>query len=170
MITVKTVNKPGKIDTAWIRTQLANLYPGTVAAKWKRTSKKNIADDVVRTFIHPGKPTIVVTELLGILSPVQFSEQPDGDNRLMEEQVIAAAKTIKHCGDYGRLHVNHNDKEIWWCAGDGDCSTEQGHTGYEEIKLLLKVPGVKVVHLEAECEPDENDTEWKYLGTFGITV
>ena len=87
---------------------------------------------------------------------------------LLEHQLKQAAAKIKHCGDYGQLYFNVRTKEVFWCAADSDGG--EPLTTIDEIKALLKLPGVSKVQVEAECSPDEDDPDWKDLGRHGIEI
>ncbi len=106
----------------------------------------------------------------------RFPQLPDSCSMA---KLKAAAKQIKHCGDYGNLYVNPSTREVWWCASDGDCDGVL--TSAEDIKRILKLPGIRKVTVEAEHSPelDEDDEdedgslalEWLEIpGPHGIEV
>lgn len=72
------------------------------------------------------------------------------------KDLIAGARKINHCGDYGKLFYNPKTKAAYWVAGDAD-DTSMGFSSSEEIKKLLKVPGIKEVIVEYEGSPKEED-------------
>ena len=76
------------------------------------------------------------------------------------EQLKAAAKKIKHCGDYGKLFVNGS--RVYWMCADSDGQDE--YTPLEDIKTMLKeVDGVSEVDMESEAGPGEDGwSEVKY--------
>jgi len=79
----------------------------------------------------------------------------------IEQQLISAAKGIKHCGDYGMLYYHPATHEVHWTAADSDGS-ENGYTDTEDIAKMLKLPGVAHVEIGDEWSPDKNDG-WKRL-------
>ena len=87
------------------------------------------------------------------------------------DKLKAFADTIKHCGDYGYLYINEDEKSVWWVAGDGDFTPEEVEAGlstsYEDIKAGFRIDGVDHVTIEAESGPVEDDG-WTNLGKFGI--
>lgn len=78
----------------------------------------------------------------------------------IEQDLLAASKKIKHCGDYGCLYYHPGKHEVHWTAGDADGPPE--HTPTDEIIKLLKLPGIKHVEIGDEWSPDE-DEGWKRL-------
>jgi len=82
-------------------------------------------------------------------------EKPLQEDEIDMEQLKSNARQIKHCGDYGVLHVNHENGKVCWTSGDADCGDE--YTSEEEIKNLLKVPGVTEVEVADEYYPGEED-------------
>jgi len=81
--------------------------------------------------------------------------EPLQEDEIDMEQLKANARQIKHCGDYGILHVNHDNGKVCWTAGDADCNDE--YTSEEEISNLLKVPGVTEVEIADEYYPNKED-------------
>lgn len=79
---------------------------------------------------------------------------------LDELRLIEATSTIKHCGDYCHLYVNHTTDEAWMVMGDGDGG--EPATTIDEIEQLLLQAGAKKVYVEAEEDPPE-DEGWKRL-------
>ena len=78
----------------------------------------------------------------------------------IEQDLLAASKKIKHCGDYGCLYYHPGKHEVHWTAGDADGPPEG--TSSDEIIKLLKLPGIKHVEIGDEWSPDE-DEGWKRL-------
>lgn len=78
----------------------------------------------------------------------------------IEQDLVAASKRIKHCGDYGCLYYHPGKHEVHWTAGDADGPPD--YTPPDEIEKLLKLPGVKHVEVGDEWSPDE-DEGWKRL-------
>jgi len=78
----------------------------------------------------------------------------------IEARLKAAAKKIKHSGDYGMLYYHPEKHEVHWTAADSDGEPE--HTGGPEIIKLLKLDGIKHVEVGDEWSPDE-DEGWKRL-------
>lgn len=78
----------------------------------------------------------------------------------IEQDLLAASKRIKHCGDYGCLYYHPGKHEVHWTAGDSDGPPEG--TSTDEIQKLLKLPGIKHVEIGDEWSPDE-DEGWKRL-------
>ena len=79
----------------------------------------------------------------------------------IEQQLIRAAKPIKHCGDYGTLYYNADKQEAHWTAADSD-GPDNGYTDTQDIVKMLKLPGIKHVEVGDEWSPDEEDG-WKRL-------
>jgi len=74
------------------------------------------------------------------------------------EKLAAAAREIKHCGDYGRLFIKEGSADVFWTAGDADSS--DGFDDEDEIKhKLMAVDGVESVEVQAEATPDP-DSGW----------
>lgn len=97
------------------------------------------------------------------------NEMPDANPDTIKE-LKAAAKTIKHCGDYGSLHYNPAKGEVVWCAGDADGEVENGHTDFDDIeRMFAGIDGVEKVTIECEWAPDV-DEGFINLGSFGIEV
>ena len=92
----------------------------------------------------------------------------------IEERLIRAAKTIRHCGDYGELWYHPDKAKVWWVGGDSDGNPLQGYTDIKEIKRKLKIEGIKQVVVEAECAPDPEGNPrargWKNLGRRGVVI
>jgi len=84
----------------------------------------------------------------------------------IRQALVDAAKPIKHCGDYGELFYHPEKREVWVTMGDGDGDTEQGYTDLDDIKTMLKLPGIRKVSVEAESDPNE-DNGWEDLGRIG---
>lgn len=127
---------------------------------WKRTRK--IKDKTTgwqyRTFTN-GETTVVITT---DADDIHIETRPAGiaspqDEAIMK-RLIKAAEAIKHCGDYGQLYYHPDTKEAHWTAGDAD--NPMG------IDKILKIEGVRKVHVEAEYSPDTDDG-WIYLGRHG---
>jgi len=78
----------------------------------------------------------------------------------VEQDLVAASKKIKHCGDYGCLYYHPGKHEVHWTAGDSDGPPDYTHP--DEIIKLLKLPGIKHVEVGDEWSPDE-DEGWKRL-------
>jgi hypothetical protein len=78
----------------------------------------------------------------------------------IEQQLIAAAKDIKHCGDYGTLYYHPGKHEVHWTAADSDGGPE--YTDLDEIEQMLKLPGITHVEVGDEWSPDEEEG-WKRL-------
>lgn len=76
------------------------------------------------------------------------------ENEIDIEALKKSAAKIKHCGDYGHLFVNKSTNEVWWNCGDADGTDDT--TSLDDIEKMLKVSGVKKVHIEAECNPSDN--------------
>ena len=58
------------------------------------------------------------------------------------------ARSIKHCGDYGRLWLYDNER-VLWIGADSDSNDE--YTSEKEIKrMFLTVNGIRIVDIEAE--------------------
>lgn len=91
-------------------------------------------------------------------------------------ELIRKADTIKHSGDYGVLFFNTENNEVWLTLGDDDGDPENEHTSFEEIKSLLKIPGVSEVTIGDETFPVEGDenvlleSPWIALGEHGVAV
>ena len=78
----------------------------------------------------------------------------------IEQTLIAKAKGIKHCGDYGCLYYHPGKQEVHWTAGDSDGSLPD-FTPLKEIEKLLKLPGIKHVEIGDEWSPKGEG--WKRL-------
>lgn len=78
----------------------------------------------------------------------------------IEQKLLAAAKGIKHCGDYGCLYYHPGKQEVHWTAGDSDGSLPD-FTPLKEIEKLLKLPGIKHVEIGDEWSPKGEG--WKRL-------
>jgi len=78
----------------------------------------------------------------------------------IEQQLIAAAKDIKHCGDYGTLYYHPGKHEVHWTAADSDGEPE--YTALDDIEKMLKLPGITHVEVGDEWSPDEEEG-WKRL-------
>lgn len=78
----------------------------------------------------------------------------------IEQQLIAAAKDIKHCGDYGTLYYHPGKHEVHWTAADSDGPPE--YTSSKDIEKMLKLPGITHVEVGDEWSPDEEEG-WKRL-------
>lgn len=71
------------------------------------------------------------------------------------KQLKDAAKTIKHCGDYGLLYMNDKGDVFWTC---GDADGENGTHNEDEIRdIFSKVDGIGKIEIEAECMPNDDD-------------
>lgn len=73
----------------------------------------------------------------------------------IEHQLIKAARKIRHCGDYGLLFFNPRTHQVHWTGGDGDGPPK--YTSMDEVKRILKVPGVTRVIIGDEWSPDEEE-------------
>lgn len=78
----------------------------------------------------------------------------------IEQQLVGAAKGIKHCGDYGTLYYHPAKHEVHWTMADSDGDDE--YTPSKEIERRLKLPGIEHVELGDEWSPDEEEG-WKRL-------
>jgi hypothetical protein len=78
----------------------------------------------------------------------------------LEAKLIKAARSIKHCGDYGQLYFNPRSKAVHWTMADSDGDPE--YSSSDEIRQLLKLPGITHVELGDEWSPDEDDG-WRRL-------
>jgi hypothetical protein len=78
----------------------------------------------------------------------------------IEQDLVAASKRIRHCGDYGSLWYHPGKHEVHWTAGDADGPPE--YTDTDDIQKLLSLPGIKHVEIGDEWSPDE-DEGWKRL-------
>mgnify|MGYP001615466649 FL=1 len=82
----------------------------------------------------------------------------------LEARLIAVAKGIKHCGDYGLLFFHPSTKSVHWTAADSDGGggdDGENLTDLDEIERMLKLPGVTHVEIGDEWSPDEEG--WKRL-------
>lgn len=99
------------------------------------------------------------------------------DETLHQLREIAAS--IKHVGDYGETFWNHETGVVHFVGGDSDGDTEEGYTGFDEIRARFKaVDGVTDVVIADEYFPPaydhdvirpedtkRHDTEgWVYIG------
>lgn len=81
----------------------------------------------------------------------------------IEQQLIAAGKTIKHCGDYGALYYHPAKKHVHWTMADSDGGDNES-TSSEEIKRRLSLPGIAHVEIGDEWSPNtDEDPGWKEL-------
>lgn len=78
----------------------------------------------------------------------------------IEQQLMAIAKTFRHCGDYGTLFYHPGEHKVHWNAADSDGEPE--FTDLDEIHDKLKLPGIVHVEIGDEWSPDE-DEGWKRL-------
>jgi len=69
----------------------------------------------------------------------------------LEDRLMAVARKIKHCGDYGCLFYHPGLKTVHWTAADSDGSPD--FTDLDEIKKMLKLPGVEEVVIGDEWSP-----------------
>lgn len=173
---MNTFPKPNDVSTEWCKEKLLGIYPRTTVADWKRISKKNAGSAVVRIFEFSSGVLVEVVETQTVVVFTEITyrsglhplppKQPS-----IPVQLKKAAAKIRHCGDYGALWYNAKSQRVWWTAGDADGEVLNGHTGIDDIKSMLKVPGVVQVDVEAEADPDtDNESGWRELGQFGITL
>jgi len=114
----------------------------------------------------PGLRRFSREELLRYLAlrPPAQPEPPGEPHQIVresvEQELVAASKKIKHCGDYGCLYYHPGKHEVHWTAGDSDGPPDYTHP--DEIEKLLKLPGIKHVEVGDEWSPDE-DEGWKRL-------
>lgn len=85
--------------------------------------------------------------------------EPHQMRESIEKKLLAAAKGIKHCGDYGTLYYHPVKQQVHWTAGDADGPPD--YTPPDEIQKLLKLPGIKHVEIGDEWSP--KDEGWKRL-------
>ena len=83
------------------------------------------------------------------------------------DAIIAYAKTIKHCGDYGDAFWNAEEGHVWWNCADSDGSggpdDEDNFTDLGEIEAKFSaIPGVNKVSVEAEASPSSEGWEMVY--------
>lgn len=78
----------------------------------------------------------------------------------IEQQLVDAAKTIRHSGDYGTLYYHPGKREVHWTMADSD--GEPDYTSSSEIKRMMSLPGIRHVELGDEWSPDEEEG-WKRL-------
>lgn len=83
----------------------------------------------------------------------------EDDQDPIEQKLRAAAKGIKHCGDYGALYYHPGKHEVHWTAADSDGPPD--YTDTREIAKLLKLPGIKHVEIGDEWSPKGEG--WKRL-------
>lgn len=158
------LDKPARTTSEWIKLHLDTNYK---VANWKRLSKKKTpSGDIVRLFQAPDGTTVEVTESPTFIFLKALPSQ-DMSAATIEARLIEAAKAIRHCGDYGNMLYNHSKRHVWWVGGDADFEVSAGHTDFDEVKKLLRVPGVSKVTIGDEAFPDESSA-WKDLGEHGI--
>jgi hypothetical protein len=78
----------------------------------------------------------------------------------IKDNLIKAARTIRHCGDYGLLFFNPRTREAHWTGADSDGEPE--YTSMKDVQRILKVPGVAKVVIGDEWSPDE-DEGWQRI-------
>ena len=81
-----------------------------------------------------------------------------------EDELIAFAETIKHCGDYGILFWNTITNTVHWVAGDGDGDVDEGHTDLDDVERgFSAIEDVENVIIADEYFPDEEESGWRKL-------
>lgn len=154
-------------STGDIKRLLAAIFPDLHLADWKRTAKWKAGLTVERDFLHsPGACRITVVTMDDKLINVRLSV--DGNSTTtMKDLLIAAAKPIKHCGDYGQLWWHAATGHVWLTLGDADGDPNGPGTPFDEVRRMLgAVTGVKGISIEAEADPDEADG-WENFGQIG---
>lgn len=141
---------------------LSNLYPELPTKNWKRISKTSQGLDEIRLFSNGSVVISITTNVAGLAGIERISTSD------IPTQLKAAAKQIKHCGDYGHLYYHPASRSVVWVGGDADGDPENGHTDFDAIKRMLKVPGVEDVTILDESEP--YGSGWKNLGRHGTEV
>lgn len=167
-----------KNDTKSCKEFLSKTFWSTYSRYWKRISKKECGASTFREFEYHGFKVIVqYVEDQGFFLSLGLPEELKTIN--VEEQLISFAKTIRHCGDYGRLFWNEKTGHVWLVLGDSDGETEYGYSDFTYIENgFKKIPGVKSVDIEGESFPYDEDSDgdsvlssgYKDLGRHGIEV
>ena len=158
-------DKPAKVTTEWCKAKLTATFTNTKESGWRRVSKKNDAQGVLRLFAYDDGRQVNVLETASEVIITEAGTEPTTES--IKAALKQAGKSIRHCGDYSHIYYNAKKKQVFWCGGDADGEVLNGHTDLKEVKRLLKLPGVRSVQVEAECSPDEEDG-WEDLGRCGI--
>lgn len=150
---------------------IIQLY-GYNFSNWKRARKYKEGGNTVRDFANDQRLQVkVVTasshDFIGI-GLVNALVNNDETIRALKK----AAKTIKHCGDYGELWFQPTTQHVWWVAGDADGDPTGPTTPMSEISRIflssINTPVTKVF-VEAEAYPDQSEG-WVCLGKHGKVV
>ena len=157
--------KPAKVTTEWCKTKLTEAFANTKESGWRRVSKKNAPEGVIRLFAYTDGRQVNVLETASEVIITEAGAEPTTES--IKSALKQAGKNIRHCGDYSHIYFNAKNKQVFWCGGDADGEVLDGRTDLKEVKRLLKVPGVRSVQIEAECSPGEEDG-WEDLGRCGI--
>lgn len=147
---------------------IIRLY-GDLAVQWKRTRKYKEGNNWVRDFVNAEGDLIkvVTTPNHDFIGVGLVNALVDNDETI--RALKKAAKTIKHCGDYGELWYHTATKQVWWVCGDADCDPEGPTDSIPVISGKLTVVPEITVHVEAEAYPDES-AGWVCLGKHGKVV
>lgn len=155
---------------------LAQQFPQLPAKAWRRLNKTKIGSTVIRKFSNGDQVANVWSDSVTgrnsvTLRQAHREEKPANSQQVpLKAALVAAAKPIKHCGDYGHLYYNVATRQVWLCLGDGDGGGDNGTTEIEECERLLHLPGVSSVVVEAEHSPDDEDPDWLFIAKVGTTI
>lgn len=136
-----------------------------------REAEDEVSDEDIQRYldavkVKPGLRRYSREQIMRYLAqrPPAQPEPPGEPHQIVresvEQELVAASKKIKHCGDYGKLFYHPGKHEVHWTAGDSDGVGE--YTPTDEIIKLLKLPGIKHVEIGDEWSPDEAEG-WKRL-------
>lgn len=156
------INAP--VDTDWCKSVLAIHCPASKPSQWKRVSKAEYGQNVLRKFEN--KAYNLQASVLSTPNGVHVTSHPLTDN--LTTALVTRGNTIKHCGDYCHMYYNAELREVWMVMGDGDC--EEPFTTMDDIKTLLMIPGINKVHVEAEYDPPLNKGWMRLYDCNGITL
>lgn len=149
---------------------IIRLY-GDLAVQWKRTKKAKENGNIVRDFVNANGDLVkIVTTLNHDFIGIGLVNKTD--DAALIAVLKKAAKTIKHCGDYGELWYQPTTKNVWWVAGDADGDPTGPTTPMSEIItkfVCAKAHNIGKVFVEAESYPDQA-AGWVCLGKHGKVV
>ena len=164
-------------STAQCKQLLGERFPHLPPSGWKRLSKSAIGQTTYRKFAYGNVVVTIETDSqtgeVHVSTPrdIHREEQVASVSQVpLKPALIAAARSIKHCGDYGYLYYHLGTHHVWLALGDGDGGGDNGTTEVEECERLLSIPGVSQVTVEAEHDPDSSDPQWVFLGKVGKTI
>ena len=154
--------KPGTeaIKIKSIKT-MANLKPGIKVAIYDEplTFKGFQGNGMLKEFMSKDVTSGLEYWKVSLLDKDQIKKVSNKD---IKEEISLKASHIKHCGDYGQCYYNEKTKEVAWVPGDADGEPE--YDSMDDIKMALKIPGIKEVVIEdSEYDPYRDNSEWEKI-------